>query len=211
MLPDLDKYNNIQQWKSKIMIEKAALDTLGPQRCSFVCCGGYMEDFKTLYRPQKTSSGQYVILSPFSTSMTIPLVNGSGDTGLFTAPILLDPARYAGKHINAVAESPTIGEIAATVAEVTKKNVVAKEVSERTFWDEQLPPEIRPLEPIMGGMFEFIKEHGLLGKNGEQGVQWSLQVSPGLQGCRHQTNYIQQIEGKPQTWREYVQDQGAWF
>lgn len=177
ILANPEEYNDLQQWKSKVIIEKAALETLGSHRCSFVCCGMYMESFKTLFTPQKTSHGEYVLQAPFPTSTEMPLLSADRDTGLFVIPILLSPASYAGKYLYAATESPAFTDIARILSEVTGKQVIARESSERSFWDEQMPPQMRPLEPVMNGMLRFIREHGLFGKNEKEGISWTLQVS----------------------------------
>ena len=177
VLPNLENFNDIQHWVSKLLIEKAALEILGPQRCTFVCLGTYMEYFKTLYSPKKTGPDSYTIQVALRPSSILPVVNARRDTGKFIVPLLLDPARYAGKHIMAAAEPLTLSQIANIMTDVTGKNVSFEEVSDDTFWNELLPEEMRPLRPVMGGLTGFVREHGFLGSLGQEGLNWSLEVS----------------------------------
>ena len=60
-LADRRKCNNLQQWKSKMFIEWAALETLGESRCSSLYGDCYMEDFKSLYPSLKTDRDEPVL------------------------------------------------------------------------------------------------------------------------------------------------------
>ncbi|PYH89410.1 NAD(P)-binding protein [Aspergillus ellipticus CBS 707.79] len=153
----------------------------------FYAPGWFMENFSAHLAPVWNGEmGGWEVLNFVDPGMEIPLIECSGDTGTFLAPVLADPERFVGTRLAAAEGVYTYLEIVDAMREVWGREVRYR-VVEREVFARDMPPAFR--ERLMQMML-FIEEFGYYGPRTGAEVQ--------------RTKGVVQSEGRLMGLREYL-------
>lgn len=181
------KYNNVHHFDSKAAIEQyiRGLDI----KSAFFSPGAFMSNY-TLYpffSPQKDESvvDTWVLPGSISPDALMPHIDAIRDTGKFIGAILSEPERYEGKTFCASTALYSLTEIASTMAAVTGKNVIYRQVDIAEF-GKTFPGN----KDTFAEIFQYATEFGgYYGSETKQLVAWA----------------VENARGTPSTFKEYLQ------
>lgn len=136
----------------------------------------------------QAEDGTYQLKLGWPATTPLPLID-IGDTGLFVAPALLDPARYHHKRLTCATTFYPSSSLVPALSKAAGREV--KYVHNESP-SKGMPPEIAEAMREVNGFMEEVKYYG---PTGPEDLQWTLE----------------QLEEKPTTWESFVEANGPWF
>ena len=157
------KYTNITMFDAKAKAE-AYIRSL-PIKSAFYSPASFMENYITAAAPKKADdeSNTFIMALHPSPKSRVPLIDARGDTGKFISSVLAHPEKYKGKTLYGAERMYSMEEIAATLAKVTKEDVVYKQISA-----EEFRAHIPFGADIATEVISYFEEFGYYGKDTEE-------------------------------------------
>ncbi|KAI5363641.1 Putative NmrA-like domain, NAD(P)-binding domain superfamily [Septoria linicola] len=168
--------------------EQKSTFALFQYKARFNCPGSFMQNFLDLgmagVRKWEEDGGKWVMERHVSKETKLPLINAVGDTGKFVAAILVEPERFSGKVVRAVAREYSHEEIVGCLSRVTGKEIAYRQVRLRGAIEEMAGWEALVVE-----YFGYLEKFGYFGPAQEESVERS----------------VANVKGKLSTFKEYLE------
>jgi uncharacterized protein YbjT (DUF2867 family) len=141
-------------------------------RSAFFAPGSFMQNFATVMKPipSPSNDGSYLIARPVAPSTKLPLLDIGGDTGMFVAALLMDPAKFEGRTICGASALYSMDEQATIIGEATGKVVRYQQVPQ-DIYRSYLPPNVAD---ELTEMLLYQEEFGYYGAETERLVEESV-------------------------------------
>jgi uncharacterized protein YbjT (DUF2867 family) len=147
-----------------------------PIQSAFFAPASFMQNFGThsIPRPSPKGDGTYVIANVLNPDTKVPLIDIT-DTGKWTAAILEEPEKYAGKFFAAAEGLYTWPEACEVISKVTGKTVVYQQMPDGVF-KGFLPPG---MSDALLEMWVLNRDYGYYGSEMEKEVKWAKEQAVG--------------------------------
>lgn len=120
----------------------------------------------------------------------LPLIDIT-DTGIYVAPILLEPEKYNGKNFTAATAFYPTQEIVDIFSKVTGRKLVFRQVSSPKEMHLDMPPD---MADALSDMHGLITTYGMFGPTGKDDLAWTHA----------------QLKDSLTTWDEFVKRKNPW-
>lgn len=169
------KYKQAHHFDSKAAIEDYIRGL--PIKSAFFSPGSFMSNMikMEIFKPTKDpGSDTWVLRLPNKPQARVPLVDIVNDMGKFINPVLSEPDEFKGKTICAATAQYTLQEIVDTMADMTGKKVVFREIEPTEFL------ALMPFEaPGITEVFQFSEEFGYYGIESDKLVAEAVAMAAG--------------------------------